>query len=270
MKQAVFLLIFMLTIAYSNVPSLRAAEGGNGAEVKAQIWAEAGLKKNQEYLHLLNPAVSNFGSETEKQVFKRAVNLHLQAQIYFLAFQFGKSYEYVRRTQEVMIKLFETVLDNSRLRVYQDLTSFAPQVFQDKYNVKANKYMQLGIRDLEVAALKMQNEHNTRPWLYLMKLNDLADAIKLIRHANRYVMLLRILYQSIYRTPLPEQLSYEEAQLIITSGFPGRQKELLQEHSDNYFKVGVESRDLLIQYTENPEIKILKEQLPGWDEKTRT
>ncbi|MBE7437172.1 MAG: hypothetical protein HS115_01865 [Spirochaetales bacterium] len=258
-----FLFLFLLSISSSGS---FASEGGNGREVKAQIQAEHGLKKNQEYLTLINPAISNYGTEMEKAVYKRCINLHLQAQILYLAFQFQKAYDHVRRTQELLIKLYVEVIETSRLRVFRELTFFAADVFKDKYNVKANKYMKLGIRDLEVVQAKLINQHNTRPWLYILKLNDLGDALKLVRHASRYAMLLRIMYQSIYRTPVPEQLSYVEGARIISSGFPGRQKELLTNHADNYFKIGMESRNLLVQYTETPELAILKEKLPGWDE----
>ena len=93
----------------------------------------------------------------------------------------------------------------------------------------------------------------------------MEEALKLTRHANRFVMLLDIEYGSIYRIQRPERQSYDELRFVVMSGFPKGTKTKLQEHSDNYFKVASEVPDLFTQYHESPEFNILEDELAGWD-----
>ncbi len=258
-------LLAVLLGLWVGVDPARASEGGNGKEVKAQILAERGLVLDERFLKTLNPAISNYGSETEKAVYKRLINLHLKTRVYFLAFQFGAAYKHVRRTQEVLLKLYGQVVDRSRVRIHKRLTTHAEMVIKDHYNVKAKKYLSLGLRDLEVARQKTVVSYNRDPWLYAERLNDLEEALKLTRHANRYVMLLDIEYGSIYRLDRPERQSFPELRLVITSGFPSDTKVKLLEHDDNYFKVGTESVDLFTIYHEEPDFNLLEGELAGWD-----
>lgn len=260
--QAALATILLLLLAPVRV---QASEGGIGKEVKAQILAERGLVLNERFLKTLNPAISNYGTDEEKAVFKRLINLHLKTRVYFLAFQFGAAYKHVRRTQEVMLKLYGRVVEQSRQRAHQRLVEHAEQVIRDHYNVRARKYLKLGIRDLQVCEQKETFSKNRDPWLYGERLNDLEEALKLTRHANRYVMLLDIEYGSIYRLARPERQSYDELRLVITSGFPKNTKGKLQEHADNYFKVANEAVDLFTLYHESPEFNILEDELAGWD-----
>ena len=253
----------LLGILLTGFTPLQAGEGSIGKEVKAQIWAEEGLGKVKYYLHAINPTVSNFGDPEEKLVLKHCVSRYLKSQIYFLAAQYNDSYKEIRRTELLLIQLYEGIVERSRLETHRRLIGYGHRILYGKNRGRARKYLALGLRDLEVARVKTLGEDNTRPWLYLIKLNELVEALKLTRRANRYYMLLAIEFDSIYPASR-EGLTYEEGKSLITSGFPGKVKEMLLIHSDNYFKIGSSRRDLLQDFLEEADLTVLNDPLPGW------
>lgn len=257
---AAFALLF-----FALAPAVQSSEGLSGKEVKAQIRAQQGLEQNQYYLETINPAVSNYGTEEEKAVLKRCVNRSIQAKISYLAFRFGESYAEIRRTQWMLIRLYEQIVEKSREESHQRLLEYSERIVHSR-NVRTRKYLVLGLRDLENARLKVTDSVNMRPWLYLLRLNDLADALKLVRHSDRYAMLIKIEMESIYPIGDSERMPYEQTAGVITSGFPGRQQEFLLRHDDNYFKVNRNSRNLLVDYWENPDLDSLQKPLQGWDD----
>ncbi|MBI3394958.1 MAG: hypothetical protein HY042_03905 [Spirochaetia bacterium] len=177
--------------------SLQASEGIVGSQVKAQIWAEQGLRQNDYYLKTLNAAVSNYGTATQKAAFKRAVNHQVQAKIHFLSFKFDVAYDEVRRSQYLMIQLYEDIVETSRETTQGRVIRYADKIVHSR-NVKLKKYLTLGLRALEGSRLKVLNEYNMRPWLFVMRLDNLADAMKLTREAERYAMLITIDFESIW------------------------------------------------------------------------
>ncbi len=258
-------LLVLALILSALPPALYASEGISGAEVKAQIWAEQGLRQNDEYLKILNPAVSNYGSASEKTAYRRAVNHQVQAKILFLAFQFGEAYREVRRTQYLLIQLYGDIVENSREEVFQRLNQYAGRIVHSRDSTR-KKYLTLALRDLESARLKVQTEYNMRQWLYILRLNELAEALKLTRQASRYAILLTIEFESVYPRDPDEKQTYKDLAEIINSGFPTKRAELQLRHNDNFFKIGADAKDLLEEYWTSPELSILKKPLPGWDD----
>ena len=263
MTGSLFLILIFLNPGARSLEA--SAEGGIGKEVKAQIHAESGLRLNREWLTALNPVISNYGGPEEKKAFKHIVNHYLLSQINFLALRFNKAFQEVRLTQLLMIQLLERVLKTSATETRNRLLSYGSRVIYGR-NSKTKKYMSLAIRDLQVAEQKSIKQKHMRPWLYALKLNELVEAIKLVRHASRYYVLIIIELDSIYPRPhyASEHISYEEGRQLLTSGFPDRRNFLLLLHDDNYFKVGTEKISLLDQYQENPELDIINEKLPGY------
>lgn len=257
--------LLVLIVALIPGAALRASEGINGAEVKAQIWAEQGLRQNEEYLKILNPAVSNYGTPSEKAAFKRAVNHQVQAKILFLAFQFGEAYAEVRRTQYLLIQIYGDIVEKSREEVLQRLNQYAGRIVHSR-DVTRKKYLTLGLRDLESARLKVQTQYNMRQWLFILRLNELAEALKLTRQASRFAILLTIEFESVYPRDPSEKQTYSDLAGVINSGFPTKRGELQLRHNDNFFKVGADSKDLLEEFWTNPELSILKKPLTGWDD----
>lgn len=241
---------------------LRAGECSIGKEVKAQIWTEQGLVANRRYLQSLNPFISNYGTQEERLVYQRCVNHYIRTEILFLAYRFNEAYKEVRNTQRLLIQLYERILEQGQRDVHEGLRSYAKRVVFDR-NIRTRKYMQLAVRDLENARLKVLKQKNTRPWLFLIKLNELEEALKLVRHANRFYVLLRIEYDSIYPTST-EQLTYISTRRLIASGFPEDRAVLLLMHDDNYFRVGTQRVDLWQKFKNEPNFAILDQPLPGW------
>ena len=268
MKRRISIIILLFSafqspeLLFRAAGSIQAAEGSTGKEAKAVLWAQQGIKKNYYFLSVLNPALSNYGGEEERRVYRRCVNLYLKSQILLLASRYNDSYKMIRRTQYLLIQLYERVVERSRLHVLARLKSYSSRVVYAG-NQKARKYLALGLRDLEVARIKVLMERNTRPWLYLMKLQELVEAQKMVRHANRYHILLALELDSIYPVDA-EEITFLSGQRLIISGFPSRRSELLLQHSDNYFRVGAERRNLLEIYRSSPSFTELNHPIPGW------
>ena len=241
---------------------LVAGEGSTGKEVQAQIWTETGLRLNKQYLALINPFISNYGNEEERLVFRRCVNHYLRTEILFLAYRFNEAYQEVRNTQRLLIQLYEHVLEQGQADVREGLHGYGRQVIFSR-NVRARKYLILGMRDLENARLKVLKERNIRPWLFLLKLNELQEALKLVRHANRYYVLLRLEFDSIYPAST-EGLTYENTRRLLASGFPDARETMVLMHDDNYFKIGTSREDLWDRYRNEPDFAVLQRALPGW------
>ncbi len=242
---------------------LSASEGAIGKEAKAALWAEAGLKQVNYYLTAINPSVSNYGNAEEQLVFKHCVNRFMQAKILFLARRFNDSYQEIRRVEYLLIQLYRRILKRESELVHRRLRGYAVRIVYSN-NGRARKFLELALRDLEQARVKNIMQHNFRPWLYLLRLNELVEALKLVRHANRYYVLLALEFDSVYPSR-KEKIAYEEARRLITSGFGADKRgAMLLMHSDNYFKVGRDKKDLFLIYHNNPELNIVAVPLKGW------
>ena len=259
--RATFVFLCCATVAL--VPGInRAGEGSTGKEVQAQIWTEEGLRWNKRYLVSMNPFISNYGNEEERLIFRRCVNHYLRTEILFLAYRFNEAYQEVRNTQRLLLQLYERVLEQGQADVREGLHGYGRKVIFSR-NVRARKYLVLGMRDLENARLKALKAKNTRPWLFLIRLNELQEALKLIRHANRYYVLLKLEFDSVYPAST-EGLTYARTRRLLTSGFPEDRETMVLMHDDNYFRVGASREDLWGLYRNEPDFALLERPLPGW------
>ncbi len=257
-----WLLAVLVSLLLWHAPPASAGEGSIGKEVKAQIWTEEGLRWNKIYLTTINPFISNYGTDEEKLVFRRCVNHYLRTEILFLAYRFNEAYQEVRNTQRLLIQLYERMIAQGQRDVREGLQSYGRRVVFSR-NVRARKYLALGMRDLEHARLKVLKERNMRPWLYLLKLNELSEALKLVRHANRYFVLLRLEFDSIYPAST-EDLTYAKTRRLLASGFPQDRTTMVLMHDDNYFRVGEGRDNLWDRYRNEPDFAVLRQALPGW------
>jgi hypothetical protein len=112
-KAFIFILLSFLSwsLSYSNQSN----------KATQLIKVTLGMKENYEHLKSINPSVSTFGTETEKTIFRRAMQHHIETELLQLQMDLGKGFEELRRTQEIMIKLFSKVVEENIIRTESDL-----------------------------------------------------------------------------------------------------------------------------------------------------
>ncbi|TGN11215.1 hypothetical protein EHS11_08235 [Leptospira ilyithenensis] len=155
-----------------------------------------GLKDNYEFLRILNSTVTNRGTEDQKKYYKRCIQHHIESEILHLQMDLGRSYAELRRTQGLLIKLYILILDEEVEDLEIELSRLA-RLANGKEKTESKLYLRLGYREIAVAKQRLMVGKNIRPYLYLMKLQELAYSLKSLKQAEKYIVLLGLLHDSI-------------------------------------------------------------------------
>jgi hypothetical protein len=221
--------------------------------------AEQGLKDNRYYFYFINSSITNFGSDQEKALFRKAIQYDILAQILYMRFEFRNSYVEIRKSQKILIDLFGITLTRDLSTSKKLLDEFAPQAVNSKDN-RSRSYLWLGYRDQKAAEINQLIGDNTTVSLYSMRLYQYSKAIKMAKHARRYALLSRIEHQ----IPLEEQrytknLSYDDIDTRL-SKMPSSDRidYYRRVHMDNYYKV-TNNRSIYDEVWDNPSLKDLDE-----------
>ena len=155
-----------------------------------------GLKDNYEFLKILSSTITNRGTAVQKQYFKRCVQHHIESEILHLQMDLGRSYAELRRTQGLLIHLFVLVLEEEITDLEVELGRLA-KLANGKEKTETKLYLRLGYREIAVAKQKFLIGKNTRPYLYLMKLQEFAYALKSLKQAEKFIVMLGLLHDSV-------------------------------------------------------------------------
>jgi hypothetical protein len=155
-----------------------------------------GLKDNYEFLKILSSTITNRGSDLQKKYFKRCVQHHIESEILHLQMDLGRSYAELRRTQGLLITLYTLVLDEEVLELDIELGRLA-RLANGKQKTETKLYLRLGYREIAVAKQRLMVGKNIRPYLYLMKLQEFSFALKSLKQAEKYIVMLGLLHDSI-------------------------------------------------------------------------
>lgn len=221
--------------------------------------AEQGLKDNRYYFYFINSSITNFGSDQEKTLFRKAVQYDILAQILFMRFEFRNSYIEIRKSQKLLIDLFGITLTRDLSTSKKLLDEFAPQAVNSKDN-RSKTYLWMGYRDQKSAEINQLIGDNTTVSLYSMRLYQYSKAIKMAKHARRYALLSKIEHQIT-----PEQqrytknLSYDDIDTRLSKVPSSDRIDYYRRvHMDNYYKVA-NNRSLYDEVWDNPSLKELDE-----------
>lgn len=247
--------------------AVHANEGLVGAEVKAQIATEIGLRLNERYLHTLNPAISNYGDDLERQIYRRAIFRHIRSEILYRALHFNEAYRELQKSQLLLIQLYTRVIERSQDRVDQRLIVYSRRILNEPFPPRIRKYLELGLRDLAVSRRLVTMQANRYPLLFQVRLTELEEALKLTRQASRFWVLISLELDSVARSNDPDHINYAEARGLILSGYQERRGDMLLLHEDNHFKIGPESRDQLALNWNDPDFSTLENPIAGWIER---
>ncbi|MDF3820707.1 hypothetical protein P3G55_12390 [Leptospira sp. 96542] len=221
-----------------------------------------GLKDNYEFLRIINSTISNRGTELQKKYFKRCVQHHIESEILHLQMDLGRSYAELRRTQGLLIQLYILVLDDEIEELDKELGRLA-RLSKGKEKTETKLYLQLGYREIAVSKRKLLIGKNTRPYLYLMKLQELAFSLKSLKQAEKYVVMLGLLHDAEDEFD-PEQRSFSglinEVKRIIKKD---QEKYLLYLYDSNFDSYG--ALDYYQQVWKQPDLFELATAIPDFD-----
>ncbi|TAL35804.1 MAG: hypothetical protein EPN93_09350 [Spirochaetes bacterium] len=221
--------------------------------------SEQALKDNRYFFYFINSSITNFGSDQEKQLFKKAIQYDILAQILYMRFQFRDAYIEIRKSQKLLIDLYGMTLTRDLSGSKKLLDEFAPQAVTSKDN-RSRSYLWLGYRDQKTAEINQMIGDNTTVSLYSMRLYQYAKAIKMAKHARRYAILSRIEHQippekRQYNRPL----TYDEVDTQLSVVNPRERVDYFKKvHMDNYYKV-TNNRSFYDEIWEKPSLIELDE-----------
>ena len=234
-KTKIFVLIYIIITI--SVSSLFAQRTKSSLSAGQQRYAEKGLKDNRYYFYFINSSISNFADEKDKVFFKEAIQRDILSQLLYMKFLFTDSFAQIRKSQEILIKLYKNTIIRDVALTKKLLHEFAPQVIKSK-DKKARLYLRLGYRDSAVAKRYMIMADHYREKLFSLRLYKYVKAIKKAKHGKRYAFLSAI--QS--RLNMEESIiglrykSFEELEKMISHFYPNKKEQLKKIHYDNYYR----------------------------------
>ena len=200
--------------------------------------AEKGLKDNRFFFFFLNSSISNFGSKTDKLLFKEAIQRDIIAQLLYMKFLFHDSFIELRKSQKILIKLYISILEKDINLSKKLLNEFSPEIIWK--NIKSSKeYLRLGYRDNSLAKIYLVMGNNYKKTLYSMRLHKYIHAIKLAKHSKKYAFLSIIKSrQNIFdlKKKLPSKFDDLTTSINNISMDKEKQQYYFLIHLDNYYR----------------------------------
>jgi len=193
MQKTIIKLLILLTATFSIQPvSLN------------QATAERILKENRYFLQFIDVSVTNFGTEKNIDDLKKANKLNFQANLEYLQGEYVRTYKKIVLSQKVLRDLYQDVLDKYLIDTRKLLDISAPIIVQAR-DKKAQLFLRLGYRDLEVSRQFKMVGFNYNRFLFSNKIRFFIDGIKRSRQSKRFAFLAII--ES--KTPIEEKSEYK-------------------------------------------------------------
>jgi hypothetical protein len=256
-RRCVILIILLSLLFLSGIAQAQRTKSSLAAG--SQRNAEKGLKDNRYFFYFINTSITNMGTDDEKKSFKEAIQRDIIAQNLYMKFLFTESFNEIRKSQKILIDLYQKTLSKDITMTKKLLNGFAPVVIK-KNDYLARHYLRLGYRDAEDARIDMMMADNFQERLYSMRLYRYSKAIKKVKHGKRYA-LFSLLETKFSREKKKEfgRQSYEELKKLISDASSDDQREYhLLVHTDNYYK----SKDEISFYDrtwDKPDLHEIKE-----------
>ncbi len=217
--------------------------------------AEKGLKDNRYFFYFINMSITNLGTDEEKKQFKEAIQRDIIAQNLYMKFMFGESFDEIRRSQKILIALYQKTLNKDIAISKKLLNGFAPAVIRTN-DYLARHYLRLGYRDTTDARIDLMMADNFDERLYSMRLYRYSKAIKKVKHGKRYALFALLQTEFIkgrekkrkidmesgrqtYRDTKKEfgRQTYDELTKLISEASSDEQRDYnLLIHTDNYYR----------------------------------
>lgn len=252
----IFIILFITSLSFD----IKADQ--DSTKATQLVKSANGIRENEYFVTAINASVTNIGDESDKKLYKRCIQHHIESSILYLQFDLGKSYTEVRHTQELLIKLYFSVMKKNVALLKEEFSRLGKNAVQSG-NKRALLYMRLGIRDLIVAEQKIMNAENTRPYLFLLKLKDEADALKLLKQSGKYIVFLGLMYESDF-PPNIDETGFDNLKNEINRAMFSKKEKFNKIHHDNYFKT-LDGQNMLRDVWDIPEMHELASPLNNLD-----
>lgn len=226
------------------------------------IWVERGLKSNRFFIEAIDATISNYGDEIEKSVYKRCIQHQIETNILQMQFELGSSYDEMKRTQDLLNKLYNYLVLSEYRKVKSELSQLGKPVAQNQ-NAEAKAHLSLGFQELAKASQKILISRNTREYLYKNRIELLYQALKHIKQARKYVLLLSLRYESLYEPSLSDS-SFSALESQIQGSMGPRSDEFLRMLYDNEFHL-FRTKSKFKEFWDEPDLGSLEKPLDGWD-----
>ncbi len=154
-----------------------------------------GIKDNREMIRVLNSTITNRGTEQEKAYYRRCILHHMESEILYQEMALGASFAELRRTQNLLVKLYQMVVEEEINELQNEFVALAGKS-SGREKPETREYFRLGYRELVVARQKLLTSKNSRPFLPALKLHDLSFALHALKDAEKYIVLLGLLHDS--------------------------------------------------------------------------
>lgn len=247
------LLFFSWSFSYSN-------QSNKSTQL---IKVTLGMKENYGHLRSISPSVSNFGTESEKILFRRALQHHIETELLQLQMDLGKGFDELRRTQKIMIQLFLKVVESNIDRSENDLIRLT-RISNRLEKTNTHHYLSMGFREIAVAKKKVLTAKNSHPLIYINKIRDLSYALQSIKQAQKYVVLLALLHEGEYDSDEETENDFDALKLEIKRVVPKKSDYYIRCHYDNNFKI-YDSEDLFETIWNEPNLHELATGIEGVD-----
>ncbi|TGK33339.1 hypothetical protein EHQ12_11330 [Leptospira gomenensis] len=228
----------------------------NGATHLVRV--EKGLKTNEFLIKALNSSVSNLGTEADKALYKRIIQHHVETNQLYLQFDLERSYSELKRTQDLLVILYSTLIESGKKTVRSELGFLGYYAIRGT-EAKPKKHLELGYRELASAEQKKLISDNTRPYLQPIKLELLYESLKLLKQSRKYVVLLSMEYLSDFPSD-PESEDFLGILNEINRAMFSRKDEFARIHFDNHFHA-YSGENLYDTYWQDPALEELEKPL---------
>ncbi|MDZ4727729.1 MAG: hypothetical protein SH817_16340 [Leptospira sp.] len=231
-------------------------------QAKAVLQVAFGVEENQLIIKSLDSTISHLGDQEDKKLYKRCLQHYLE----FLELNMRRnddvSYEQLRHTQSLLIPLYDKMISKNIVLLRTELNRLG-RISRDNEQTQTKVMLRLGFRDLAEAEQKLTFARNIRPQLYLLKLREMLFALKILKHAGRFVVFLGLLHEAEMKRPI-ENMDFDQLNAEIESAFTKDREKYQKMHWDNHFKVLV-GDGVYTNVLNGPITNELAEPLPGID-----
>jgi hypothetical protein len=222
----------------------------------SQRHAERSLKDSLYFLKFIDPSVSNKGTEEEKQLFINIIKKDLISRTLYLKFAFTPSLTEIKKTQDMMIILFQKVHERDCSEAFKMLNDVAPEVTNSK-NAAAKRYLSLGYRNAKNSQTVKIMADNLTETNYSIRLYEYVKAIKLAKYAKRYAIISIIEKRRILETKeKPNYNKYDITANLIDKYLTENKDYYREIHKDNFY---ITDDSILEKTLSNPELEKTEE-----------
>ncbi|MCG6146049.1 adhesin OmpL37 family surface protein [Leptospira bandrabouensis] len=228
---------------------------GSGSYANGNLQVAFGAEENYLLVHSLDSSIVHLGSPEEKEEYREIINEYLRFKSLHIQGKYSDAYLAVRSTQFKLINLYDKILTKNLNLVRSELILLGGKS-RDKEKTQTRAFLRLALRDISEAEQKLIMARNTRPLLYLLKLREMLFALKILKHAGKFVIFLNLLPDGKFMDSI-EFSDFDTIESELIRGFGNTNNRLLALHYDNSFlPFGEESiYESMMSNYKSPEIK---------------